>query len=69
MNRENKKSVNGSKRDALNAIIGAARMLQTININRDDANIDLFKSIVAQLACSANEIFIIARTIDSKQEV
>lgn len=62
---ENPKSINGMKRDALETIIWAARLLSTINLNRADANLALFKSIVTELAVNANELILLANAVES----
>jgi len=64
---ENPKSINGVKRDALDTIVGAARVLCTININRADANIELFKTLVTELAVNANELILLAEAIESQK--
>lgn len=62
---ENSKSINGVKRDAIETIIGAARMLSTINLNRADANLALFKSLVTELAVNTNELILLANAVES----
>ncbi len=60
-------SIERIKRESINIISKSATALRTINLNRADANIDLFNMLVAQIAQAANELLLISNSIQ-KQE-
>lgn len=56
-------SIERIKRESTNTISRCAMALRTINLNRPDANIDLFNMLVAQIAKAANELLLISNSI------
>lgn len=51
------------KRESTNKITRCSVALKTINLNRPDANIELFNMLVVQIAQAANELILISNSI------
>lgn len=62
-------SIDEQKHRAVAAIIGATRMADTINLNRFNANLTLFRELVTEIAVNVNELILIASTITNDKEI
>ncbi|MBQ9241791.1 MAG: hypothetical protein IJ165_00950 [Proteobacteria bacterium] len=62
-------SIDEQKHKAVTAIIGATRMADTINLNRFNANLQLFRELVTEIAVNTNELILIASTITNDKEI
>lgn len=62
-------SIDEQKHKAVMAIIGATRMADTINLNRFNANLQLFRELVTEIAVNTNELILIASTITNDKEI
>ncbi len=61
-------SIERIKRESTNTISRCAIALRTINLNRADANIELFNLLVAQIAQAANELMLISNNIEKGEK-
>ncbi len=62
-------SIDEQKHRAVSAIIGATRMADTIDLNRFNANLPLFRELVTEIAVNANELILIANTVTNDKEI
>lgn len=62
-------TIDEQKHMAVAAIIGATRMADTINLNRFNANLTLFRELVTEIAVNVNELILIASTITNDKEI
>lgn len=62
-------TIDEQKHMAVGAIIGATRMADTINLNRFNANLTLFRELVTEIAVNVNELILIASTITNDKEI
>ena len=62
-------TIDEQKHKAVAAIIVATRMADTINLDRFNANLTLFRELVADIAVATNELILIASTITNDKEI
>lgn len=62
-------TIDEQKHMTVAAIIGATRMADTINLNRFNANLTLFRELVTEIAVNVNELILIASTITNDKEI
>ena len=62
-------SFDAQKHKAVATIIWATRMADTINLNRFNANLQLFRELVTEIAVNTNELILIASTITNDKEI
>ncbi len=55
-----------TKRESINIITRSASALKTVNLNRDDANIDLFCMLVDQIANAAANLVSISTKVSEE---
>lgn len=55
-----------TKRESINIITRSAAALKTINLNRDEANLDLFRMLVNQIAIAATNLVTISTKISQE---
>lgn len=61
------KTIEQTKRESTNTILRCSTALKTINLNRADANIELFNMLVTQIANATNELVLISNDIKTKE--
>lgn len=62
-------SIDEQKHRAVAAIIGATRLADTIDLNRFNANLLLFRELVTEIAVNANELILIASAVTNDKEI
>lgn len=62
-------TIDEQKHRAVAAIIWATRMVDTINLNRFNANLPLFRELVTEIAVNVNELILIASTVTNDKEI
>lgn len=62
-------TIDEQKHKAVAAIIWATRMVDTINLNRFNANLPLFRELVTEIAINANELILIASAVTNDKEI
>jgi len=62
-------TIDEQKHKAVAAIIVATRMADTINLDRFNANLTLFRELVADIAVATNELILIANAVTNDKEI
>jgi hypothetical protein len=62
-------TIDEQKHRAVAAIIVATRMADTINLDRFNANLTLFRELVADIAVATNELILIANAVTNDKEI
>jgi hypothetical protein len=65
----NTPTIDEQKHRAVAAIVWATRMVDTINLNRFNANLPLFRELVTEIAVNVNELILIASTVTNDKEI
>ena len=62
-------TIDVQKHKAVTTIIWATRLADTINLDRYDANLTMFRELVADIAVATNELILIANAVTNDKEI